>query len=513
MALAHASSCLRDIASGGRLGEARDWIRRLPAAAMSRDVGLQLTAAWICSLGDEPASVPHLVEQIRRHPQFDAMCMLEAALISAAAADFCDQPGRIEEALRDLRQLPADATPLHVVSFANTRAILALHQGNPEGARRILDETIDSVPREPLMRMALGFTDVICGIAHLWEGDPEKAAAVLRPRLAVAEHELGRRSVVAAMLAGAYAAALYLLDDLDQALAVLADRLDVIERAGMPDPIILAYRVLAEAAVRRGDERRALDTLQSLQDVGAARRMPRLVASSLMDQVRIHLAASRVETASELLQTMAALRAAFELPESRPLLRLFDRRLAMLTASVSLSRFDPGGAETALAAIGDVPASLRFNPDVLNSRALKALAAHERGQAGAREQLIEVMSLAELRGMRRLIETWHPAFAAVLGTSVPRKSTQERQTGVERRTAAARTGVGEAPVASGLLTPKEAQILSLLASGMANKEIARAMDIGEQTVKWHLKNVFFKLNAASRRHAVDRARVLGLLSA
>ncbi|NJD31590.1 MAG: helix-turn-helix transcriptional regulator, partial [Gammaproteobacteria bacterium] len=58
-----------------------------------------------------------------------------------------------------------------------------------------------------------------------------------------------------------------------------------------------------------------------------------------------------------------------------------------------------------------------------------------------------------------------------------------------------------------------AQILSLLASGMANKEIARAMDIGEQTVKWHLKNVFFKLNAASRRHAVDRARVLGLISA
>jgi LuxR family maltose regulon positive regulatory protein len=65
----------------------------------------------------------------------------------------------------------------------------------------------------------------------------------------------------------------------------------------------------------------------------------------------------------------------------------------------------------------------------------------------------------------------------------------------------------------GLLTPKEARILTLLAAGMANKEIARAMDIGEQTVKWHLKNVFFKLNAASRRHAVDRARVLGLLGA
>jgi len=63
------------------------------------------------------------------------------------------------------------------------------------------------------------------------------------------------------------------------------------------------------------------------------------------------------------------------------------------------------------------------------------------------------------------------------------------------------------------LTPAEIRVLRLIAQGNANKEIARAMDIGEQTVKWHLKNVFFKLNAASRKHAVDRARLLGLLSA
>ena len=511
MALSHASRCLRDIASEGRLGEARDWMRRLPAAVISRDVRLQLTAAWIRSLGDEPSSVPPLIEQIRSHPEFDELCIFEAALISAAAAVFCDQPGRVEEALRGWQEPPAGATALHVVSFANSRAILALHHGDPEGARRILGAAIDSVPREPLMRMALGFADVTHGIAHLWEGNPEAAAAVLQPRLAAAEHVMGRRSVVAAMLAGAYAAALYLLDDMDQAPAVLADRLDVIERAGMPDPIVLAYRVLAEAAMRRGDERRALATLQALQDVGVARRMPRLVATSLMDQLRIHLAASRVETAAELLQAMAALRPTFEQIENRPLLHLFDRRLAMLAASVSLSRFDPSGAAATLDAVDAAPASMRFNPDVLICRALRALAAHECGQAGARDQLIEVMSLAELRGMRRLVESWHPAFAAVLGTSAPRRAVHEHHAGGERRATADTTA--DPQVTSGLLTPKEAQILSLLASGMANKEIARAMDIGEQTVKWHLKNVFFKLNAASRRHAVDRARVLGLLSA
>ena len=512
LALAYASKCLRDIVREGRLDEARDWIRRLPASLMSRDVVLQLTAAWIRSLGDEPATVPQIIEQIRGHDQFDELCAFEAALITAAAAVFCDQPGRIAEALRGRSAPPPGALPLHFISLANPRAVLALNMGDPGGARQILEEAIASNRREPLMRMPLGFSDVLYGLAYLWEGNPERAAAVLRPRLEAAELEMGRRSVVAALLAGTYSAALYLRDEMEPALAVLAGRLDVIERVGLPDPLVLSYRVIAEAAVRRGDERRALVTLQSLQDIGTSRSLPRLIVASLMDQVRIHLAAARVETASELLGTIAALRPTFERPEHRPQLGFFDRRLAMVTASVALSRFDPEGAEVALAAVGEVSASLQFNPDVLICRALKAVAAHERGQAGARDQLIELVSLAQLRGMRGFIETAHPGIGPVLGASASQRAVPNQHArGNGRAATAAASGV--AAVTSGLLTPKEAHILSLLASGKANKEIARAMDIGEQTVKWHLKNVFFKLNAASRRHAVDRARVLGLLSA
>ena len=62
-----------------------------------------------------------------------------------------------------------------------------------------------------------------------------------------------------------------------------------------------------------------------------------------------------------------------------------------------------------------------------------------------------------------------------------------------------------------LLTPKEAHILALLATGLSNKLIACAMEISDETVKWHLKNLFAKLSAGSRKHAVGRARLLGLL--
>jgi LuxR family maltose regulon positive regulatory protein len=45
------------------------------------------------------------------------------------------------------------------------------------------------------------------------------------------------------------------------------------------------------------------------------------------------------------------------------------------------------------------------------------------------------------------------------------------------------------------------------------KLIARAMCVSDETVKWHLKNLFAKLSAGTRKHAVARARLIGVLAA
>ena len=66
--------------------------------------------------------------------------------------------------------------------------------------------------------------------------------------------------------------------------------------------------------------------------------------------------------------------------------------------------------------------------------------------------------------------------------------------------------------ASRTLTPKERSILLLLARNFSNKEIAKSIDVSDETVKWHLKNLFSKLDAGSRKHAVTRARSLGFIS-
>jgi LuxR family maltose regulon positive regulatory protein len=87
---------------------------------------------------------------------------------------------------------------------------------------------------------------------------------------------------------------------------------------------------------------------------------------------------------------------------------------------------------------------------------------------------------------------------------------------IDRVLAAAEpTPTGEQPpVQSGrgaLLTPKESQVLQLLAGGLQNKQIATELELSADTVKWHVKKLLAKLDAGNRDHAVARARMLGLL--
>lgn len=66
-------------------------------------------------------------------------------------------------------------------------------------------------------------------------------------------------------------------------------------------------------------------------------------------------------------------------------------------------------------------------------------------------------------------------------------------------------------VAERLLSPKEREVLLLLARGYANKEIATALAVSDETIKSHLKKIYAKLEAGSRKHAVTRARALGVI--
>jgi len=61
------------------------------------------------------------------------------------------------------------------------------------------------------------------------------------------------------------------------------------------------------------------------------------------------------------------------------------------------------------------------------------------------------------------------------------------------------------------LTPRENEVLHLLADGLGNKEIASQLHLSEHTIKFHIGSILSKLGASSRTEAVSRGLRSGLI--
>ena len=61
------------------------------------------------------------------------------------------------------------------------------------------------------------------------------------------------------------------------------------------------------------------------------------------------------------------------------------------------------------------------------------------------------------------------------------------------------------------VSDRELEVLTLLAHGRSNKEIAKQLDVSPNTVKSHVASLFEKLEAKRRTEAISRARELGML--
>ena len=68
------------------------------------------------------------------------------------------------------------------------------------------------------------------------------------------------------------------------------------------------------------------------------------------------------------------------------------------------------------------------------------------------------------------------------------------------------------PIIYEALTPRELNVLELVAEGLPNRAIAARLEISEHTVKFHVSSLFSKLGAGNRTDAVRRAVRLGLIT-
>jgi LuxR family maltose regulon positive regulatory protein len=503
---------LYDAVMQGQLATALDWLELVPAAELDQRPRLRLAAAWALAVGERHGEAELMVARILEHPQADAALRYECALILSGAAYYADEPDRCVALFAPWGEAPPSREPRALQMHANRMAVISILQGDPARARRYQQ----MVPRGDFGK-GYGYTarwgDLVTGLSYLWEGQVMLAEQALRPVQTSADADLGRRHPLACMLAALLATALYERDRLEEAAALLANRLDVLERAGTPEAALLGYRTAARLAAAQGIEHRALDILDALHAIGADRRLPRLCLASLADQVRMHAGRFRSETCRALTRRIDELLARSDLPQGPLWRRSVELPQLMARAGAAIAAQDWSGALVALAQAGKHADALKLGRVHIEIMALRAFALDRNSEDG-RGLLDEAMNLAQTYGLARTFVDAHPALAdwarrsseksggAPAGAAVP----------IARmvRPAAERAG-GPRAVPSMVLTPKEREVLELLARNRSNKEIAQVMAIGEETVKWHLKNLFGKLDAGTRKHCVRRAQMLGLL--
>jgi LuxR family maltose regulon positive regulatory protein len=502
------------VISRGHLGAVLDWLARMPAAEVDKRPRLLLAAAWSLALSERHEEASRYIERILSQPGIDAALRCECALIQSGAAVYADDPDRFAALHDPWARDPPLANPLLMQVHANRSAFRTLLDGEPALARLRQQQTPPG-GQGATVNYLDRWGDFIVGLTYLWEGQVLLAAKLLRPTLAQAEADLGRRNPFTCMLASLLAAALWEHNEPDEAAALLANRLDVLERSALPEAVLLGFRTIARIASAEGAENRALELLGALDAVGVARRLPRLRIASLADQVRLHARRFRPETCRALCGRIDTLLADPDTPQG-PLWRrsvALLRDVALGHAAIAAQEWRRAADALAQADAHAQAARLgRLHIELLGLRAYVLDRCGEKSLPVLREAI----DLAATYGLVRVFDDAHPA----LGDWV-------RQT---LQGSAPATGAGplaaplrapqNAPAAARArsnptmaLTPKEREVLELAARNLSNKEIGLAMQVGEETVKWHMKNLFAKLDAGTRKQVVQRARILGLLEA
>ena len=116
-------------------------------------------------------------------------------------------------------------------------------------------------------------------------------------------------------------------------------------------------------------------------------------------------------------------------------------------------------------------------------------------QAGAQGYLLKGVPREELFKAVRIVHSGGSLLQPVVASKLLRQVSHQNQ--IEAETEA--------------LTPREREVLTLLAQGLPNKEIAAHLVISQRTVKFHVSSIMGKLGATNRTEAVALAAQQGLV--
>lgn len=314
-------------------------------------------------------------------------------------------------------------------------------------------------------RYMLGFCRAEYGVVYLWRGRWAEAEALLKA--SAEDFSRSRPAMVGAPLVG--------LAELRRRQGRRAEAVDLLEQAGPSSKALLCH---AQLAIDEGDALQAVELLERLlRKVPAADALNRVPALELLISAR--LACGELEEAASVL---AALREIERLVGTLPLRAAAD----LAEGKVEAARGNHDRARVLLEDAVDCfqSSDAPYEAALARTELATSLAALDRTEGAKREAATALDCLLQLGA-----------------------DTEARRT----RRILSESGRNDGYSSLRKVTPREREVLSLLADGLTNKQIAGRLVVSEHTVHRHVTSILRKLDLPSRTAAAAYAARHGLL--
>jgi LuxR family maltose regulon positive regulatory protein len=515
--------CAMNVVAEGGLNMVLAWVASMSPEELASRWRLRLAHFWaliyssdVHGAAAEAKALAAGVSVVNGITAFEhVVCEASIACLTERNADVPGLPGI----------WPPSGDTFHNAVACNVLIYAYLSTGN-FSAFRAIQAWQREKPKQTTWSLTYAWNQALVAWHSMIQGDSATAEDILRKTVLLADKKYGRRSSPACAPAGYLAVLLYETNALPALDDLLAGRLDVMNHMAFFESLVRAYETGARLRFSRGEVNAAYELLDQLEMYGTSKGLKRPVAAALGQRVRMALLQEDQGSSFVFQKRLEQVAAPFGDEEQWSALgnSLEVPVIARLSGvRCALARGDHAGALAVLEVLRATPVvAARFDMNV-RVQILRAVAlALAKDSANACLAINDVLRLTARAGMvrvyvdegqgcgellklaeggmegamrayaRKILDAFGSAGAP---QALPAERRESNGDGVHER-----------------LSAREKDVLQYLVQGMPNKRIATTMNVSIDTVKWHLKNLFGKLDVADRLQAVDKARKIDILN-
>ncbi len=364
-----------------------------------------------------------------------------------------------------------------------------------------------------------GYADVVASLAERAQGDMKSAAERCERMFAAVRR--GRRTPAWVNAATALACVRYEENRLADAEALCREALPLLSVASTIENFTIVHITLARIKAiheRFGEAFQLLDYMHSVLESGCHQRF---LAQVCREKIRLHLLQNNAPRALAIAVELGLERRAQAgtWQQVRPYDEEWER-FGFAYTLLLLHRQRTDEARAILTVLRDSARAAGFiYREVALEAALSECAWHAGDQEAAFQALNRGFALTRGYGFTRGVFDDTPALTQIIAAAVEARKLRHllpsryfcKFGDVFREHPAPSAPRRKPTLPLEPLTDREIEILKLVARGLSNPEIGARSRIALSTAKWHLKNVFAKLDVSTRTGAIARARELQLL--